>query len=99
MAGYLYTLPECRMCEMAKKLLGAKGWEWREVPINNPILEFGIQMLFKDRKVHAPVFVNPAEGVFIFLPQGDDTAIFAKVLSLGADAEVLSTPEPVMSGS
>lgn len=96
MHGHLYTLPDCRMCVMAKKLLSAKGWEWREVPIDNPLVEYGVQALFKDRKVHAPVYVAPEDGVFIFLPAGEESAVFAKVISLKAgDAGVLGVPEPV----
>ena len=51
---YLYTLTDCAACAKLKESLG----EYQEVPIDNPLLQYGVQMLFKDGKVHAPVVVR-----------------------------------------
>ena len=97
MKGYLYTLPDCKLCFVVKELLELKKWEWQEVPIDNPLVEFGIQVMFKDKRVHAPVYVVPNEGVWIFLPQGDDKVILARVISLKPEsAGIMQSPEPVM---
>lgn len=46
-------------------MLEGQGHTIREIYIDNPMLECGIQMLFKDGKVHAPVIVIPDQGIYI----------------------------------
>ncbi len=56
---YLYTKKECGGCETARNSLKDS-----EVPIDNPITELGIQVLFKDGLVHAPILVEPDKGIY-----------------------------------
>lgn len=98
MDGFLYTLPDCGICSLAKTILNYKGWGWKEVPIDNPILELGIQLIFRDRKVHAPVYVVPNEGIWIFLPikgEEEKAALFKVVSMKSEDCGILQEPEPV----
>jgi len=62
---FLYKLEECDACAKAKLLLEAQGYTIQEIVIDNPLLEIGIQMLFKDGQVHAPVIVIPDKGIYI----------------------------------
>ena len=63
-AAYVYTLPGCGACERAKGLAADKGYEVREVPIDNPVLELGVKMLFRDGALRAPVVVLPEKGIY-----------------------------------
>jgi glutaredoxin len=63
---YLYKLKGCTACEKAREYLVSQGYTPLEVIIDNPLLEIGIQMLFKDGKVHAPVVCIPDKGIYIF---------------------------------
>lgn len=65
MIAYVYTLPGCESCERAKAMVRSLGYDPREVPIDNPLLETGVQVLFRDRQVHAPVVVVPDRGCYI----------------------------------
>ena len=82
MDGFLYTLPSCEACQGAKAFLSTKQWAFTEILIDNPVLELGIQLFFQDRKVHAPVYVVPGTGVWIFLPQPEGEFVLGKILSL-----------------
>lgn len=65
---YLYTLNGCKACAKIAEELSVKGVEFRKVEIDNPLVELGVQGLFKDGKVHAPVMVTPGDGIFIADP-------------------------------
>lgn len=65
MQAYLYTLEDCQSCEVARTLAISKGYNLTEVPIDNPLLELGVQLLFNDNKVYAPVVVIPGEAIYI----------------------------------
>lgn len=66
----LYKLEECDACEKARVLLESQGHTIQEIMIDNPLLECGIQMLFKDNCVHAPVVVIPNQGIYIMNSEG-----------------------------
>ncbi len=60
---YLYTKQDCGGCETARNLL--KDESHTEIPIDNPLVELGIQVLFKDGRVHAPILVKPDIGIYM----------------------------------
>ena len=68
MATYLYTRPDCEPCRGAKALLAGEGREYREVPLDNPLVELGVQALFRDGLVHSPVMVVEGDGVYVLSP-------------------------------
>lgn len=62
---YLYTKQECGGCETARSLLIESHKEFKEVPIDNPLVEVGIQIWFKDGLVHAPILFIPDGGIYM----------------------------------
>ena len=62
---YLYTLSDCGACEGLRQKLIEHGKPFRVVPIDNPLLEIGVKLLFKDKLLHAPLFCDPEDGVFM----------------------------------
>ena len=68
MTAYLYTKPDCAACEEAKMLLARQGRAYVQVPLDNPLVELGVQSLFMDGLVHAPVLVEPGEAVYVLSP-------------------------------
>ena len=83
---FLYKLEECDACAKAKKLLEAQGHTIREILIDNPLLELGIQMLFNDNMVQAPVIVIPEQGIYIL--NSDGTQLFRLVTLETSDIPV-----------
>lgn len=65
MAAWLYTQESCGACEKARALLRNQGHTIREVRVDNPLLELGVGMLFKDKRVHTPVVFLEGEGIYI----------------------------------
>lgn len=80
MVAHVYTLPGCDACRTAKELVVRQGHAVNEVAIDNPLVELGVQMVFRDRQVHAPVVVLPGEGVYV-LNTGDPPQLL-RVLNL-----------------
>lgn len=66
----VYTLPGCTACGKAKRLLADMGEPYREVAIDNPLVEIGVRSLFRDDKIHAPVVLRPHRGAFVMSPEG-----------------------------
>jgi hypothetical protein len=62
----LYTLPDCDACDKAHSVLEGKGYSVRTILIDNPLLELGVGLLFKDRKAHAPLAVLPDGAIYLF---------------------------------
>ena len=63
---YLYKQLGCSACKKARILLELQGYtQIREILVDNPLLELGIQMLFTDKQVHTPVIVIPDKGIYI----------------------------------
>lgn len=62
---YLYSLEGCNACAWLEENLSSTGTEFKKVMIDSPLLELGVQVLFKDGKVHAPVLVRPQDGIYI----------------------------------
>ena len=71
MEVFLYKLEECAACAKAKQLLESQGHTVQEIMIDNPLLEMGIQMLFNDKQVHAPIAVIPNKGIYILNTEAD----------------------------
>ena len=88
MRAYLYTLPDCEACAEAKELASAQGYEWREVPIDNPLLELGVGTLFNDYRVHAPVLVVPDKGIYI--PSTSKPMQFLRMVNLEPELQAVS---------
>ena len=71
MEVFLYKLEECDACADALVTLEAQGHTVQEIVIDNPLLELGIQMLFDNKQVHAPIAVIPNKGIYIFNIEAD----------------------------
>lgn len=84
MTAYVYTLPGCEACERAKALVRSQGLDAVEVPIDNPLVEAGVQMCFRDHAVHAPVVVVPGQGIYV--PTRDEPMILLRIVNLQAGA-------------
>lgn len=78
--AYLYTLPGCEACVSARSMVLAQGFWPVDVPIDNPALEVGIKLLFKDGQVHAPVIWIPERGVYIL--SHDEPPQMLRILAL-----------------
>lgn len=79
---YLYTLPGCDACERARALVSERGYTPVVVPIDNPLLELGVKLLFNNR-LHAPVIVFPEQGIYIL--SQDDPPQLLRVVNLVPD--------------
>lgn len=66
---YLYTMPNCEVCDKLKLQLEEKGEEFTVVPVTNPLLEAAIAGWFNDKKVHAPILVKD-DGLFMYSTDG-----------------------------
>lgn len=66
----VYTLPGCDACERAKAYLAGIAEPYREILIDNPLIELGVRSLFKDRQLHAPVVLRPAKGAYVMTENG-----------------------------
>ena len=64
MTAWVYTQAGCPACDEAKQLVAARGYAPVEVPIDNPLVELGVKLLFRDGLVHAPVVVLP-DGFYV----------------------------------
>jgi glutaredoxin len=64
MPPILYTLPQCAHCDTARTLLAELNLPYREIVIDNPVLEVGMKTALG--KVLAPVLLQP-NGDFHFL--------------------------------
>ena len=78
---YLYTLENCEACKKASMTLSKMGHKVQKISIDNPILEIGVKMLFKDGLIHAPLVVIPNEGIYMF---GEDMNLL-RIVSLKED--------------
>lgn len=79
MSIYLYTMQNCDGCESARSLLHKNNVEFIEIPLDNPLVQLGSQVLFKDGLVHAPLVVDTEKGVFMLNNTKDD---FLKIKGL-----------------
>jgi glutaredoxin 2 len=62
----LYTLPNCPHCEEARAKMN--GDQWREVVIDNPLLEVGFRAMIG--KVMAPVLVKEDGNLYFLVDVG-----------------------------
>lgn len=71
MVAFLYTLPDCEACHLARRVLTEQRPDLtiQEVPLDNPLVEEGVKILFEDGQVHAPVVVIPDEGIYRSTPR------------------------------
>ena len=83
MRAWLYTLPDCEACVEARKLVSAQGLTWIEVPIDNPLLEMGVGMLYKDKVIRAPVLVVSNKGIYIL--STSEPRQFLRIVNLEPD--------------
>lgn len=97
MTAYVYTLPGCAACERAKELVRLQGLAVIEVPVDNPLLEAGVQMCFRDRQVHAPVVVVPGQGIYV--PTRDEPMMLLRIVSLQAPAEAAPATSAAPAGA
>lgn len=65
MITLIYTLPDCSACQKAKTLLADSDESYREIPLDNPLVEMGARSLFKDRKLRAPIVIRAGRGAFV----------------------------------
>ena len=75
---YLYTLANCANCDKAKESLAEKKQEYREVVIDNPVLEYGLRSLVG--RVMAPVLLKEDGNLYFLVEQEDGKVAFLKLL-------------------
>lgn len=84
MEVYLYTREECEACETAHTFLIANGYEVQEVRVDNPLLELGIKLLFRDGQLHTPVIVIPDKGIYVMSQDAEPQLL--RIVSLEKEA-------------
>lgn len=92
MEVFLYKLEGCDACDKARELLESQGHTIREIMIDNPLLMIGVQLLFKDSRVHAPVVVIPDVGMYILNTEGTQLFRIANLKPEINESEVIEVP-------
>jgi len=78
---FLYVKNGCPGCIKAREFLVARGEEYREVLVDNPLLEIGIEKLLKNGHILVPLLVRTnGRNAELFVPGGTNGSFFfAKV--------------------
>ncbi len=80
---FLYTKDGCPGCDKARELLVSQDERYKEVLVDNPILEVGIKTLLKKDFVLTPLLVRTnGKSAKIFVPAkgSDGSFYFTKVI-------------------
>lgn len=76
---FLYSLPNCPACALAKDILNKENEEYREIPIVDPVSKIGMLGIFK--KLEAPYLYREKDNAFFRLGRFQDGSYkFVKIL-------------------